>query len=398
MINNKKKYIHRSIEKEILKSSKEFPVIGVTGPRQTGKSTLLQKLFPQHHYVTLDHPFNQKLAIDDPETFLENHKAPIIIDEIQYAPELLKYIKIRVDQARHKNGAYCLTGSQVFPLMQGLSESLAGRIAIYELLGFSFKELHPDSSLPVNQCFQMIHQGFFPEICVHHVNSKTFFNSYIQTYLERDIRQIKAVQDLMQFQTFLELIAARCGSLLNLNEIAKECAVSAPTIRHWLTILEISRLILLLRPFSKNITKRVIKSPKIFFSDTGLLAHILRYPSADTLSHGPLAGAFFENFVITEVFKTKFNYNAQFECYFYRDSTHNEIDLILDHGYKKQFFEIKNTSTLKTEHYKTLKKTATELGVEEAFLISHNPQEITLEKNIKHLPWWKVQDHILRNI
>ena len=387
-----KKYIHRTIENEILERAKEFPVIALTGPRQTGKSTLLKKVFPHHNYVSLDKPLIKKLAIDDPEMFFENNPSPLIIDEIQYAPGLLPYIKILVDNKRERNGSFIITGSQIFPLMQGISESLAGRVAVYELLGFSLDEIKPKKNvLNMLQCYNLIFHGFFPEICVHHADTNSFFDSYIQTYLERDVRQVKVVHDLNIFQDFLELLAARTGNLLNLNEISKECGVSATTIRNWLSILEVSRMVYLLRPFSKNVSKRVIKSPKLYFTDTGLLSYILRYPSSRTLLQGSASGAFFENFIVMEILKHKFNYNRRFEIYFYRDSNHNEVDIVIDLGYKKILVEIKKTKTPKEGHWKPLSKIADDLKINEIYLISNYPEEMQLSANIKHLPWWSLQ-------
>lgn len=383
-----KKYVHRIIEKELSQRALEFPVVVLTGARQTGKSTLLKKIFSKHKYVSLDNPLDKKLAITDPETFLENNSAPVIIDEIQYAPQLLPYIKIRVDKNRAYNGGYIITGSQMFPLMQGVSESLAGRAVLYELLGFSFSELSlRKNSLSMQGCYKLLFQGFFPEVCVHKADTSSFFNSYVQTYLERDIRQVKAVHDLNVFQDFLELLAVRAGNLLNLNEISKECGASATSMRNWLSILEVSRMVYLLRPFSKNISKRVVKSPKIYFTDTGLLSYILRYPSAEILLSGPSAGVMFENFIVLEILKYKFNYNQRFEIYFYRDSNHQEVDVVIDFGYKKVLVEIKKTATLKERHWKALRKIADYLKVSESYLISNYSEEMYLDEKVKHLPW-----------
>ena len=228
----KKRYIHRLIEKNLIARAKEFPIIILTGPRQTGKSTTLQHIFPRHNYVSMDNPLTQSMAVNDPKLFLENNKPPLIIDEIQYTTELLPFLKIQVDKDRKKNGVYILTGSQVFNLMEGISETLAGRVALFELLGFSFEELmkHKLAGKTPEQCFDFIYKGFFPEPCVHNVDLNAFYGSYIQTYLERDIRQIRSVHDLRLFQQFLELLAARVGSLLNLNEIAKAVSYTHLTL------------------------------------------------------------------------------------------------------------------------------------------------------------------------
>lgn len=384
-----KKYIPREIEESILSRSREFPVIVLTGPRQTGKSTLLKHLFSEYKYVTLDDPLTRSIAKEDPTLFLQNNKAPLIIDEIQYAPEILSYLKIEVDKNRDKSGQYILTGSQIFPLMQGVSESLAGRAALFELLGISMKELSLRKKCPLDFCYNAIFKGFYPDICIHSVDSSAFYSSYVQAYLERDIRQVRAVHDLTVFQNFLEILAARAGSLLNIMDVSKECGVSSTTIKNWLGVLEQSRMIYLLRPYSRNISKRVIKSPKIYFTDTGLLAYLLRYPNAEILQRGPASGAIFENFIVMEFLKYKWNYNLRFELFFYRDSNKNEIDLVLDLGYKRVGVEIKKTMTPGKEHAKVLLKHADSIGLEDRCLLSGADKDVVLNGDIKLLPWWK---------
>lgn len=388
----KKKYIHRLIEHSLLARAKEFPVVVLTGPRQTGKSTTLQHIFPHYRYISMDDPLTQSMSVKDPKLFLENNKPPLIIDEVQYTTELLPFIKIQVDKNREKNGAYILTGSQVFNLMEGISETLAGRVALFELLGFSFEELmkYKLSEKTVGECFRFIYKGFFPEPCVHNVDLNAFYGSYIQTYLERDIRQIRSVHDLRLFQQFLELLAARVGALLNLNEIAKECAISHTTAKNWLALLESTRIVYLLRPYFKNISKRVVKSPKIYFTDTGLLVYILKYPDEKTLRSGPIAGAVFENMVVMEVLKNKFNTSKRFELYFYRDSNHNEIDLLLDFGFKTTLIEIKLTKSLQERHWKILSRLQKNLNATDSYIISLAEDEIAVAKNIRTVPWWKI--------
>lgn len=388
----KKKYVHRLIEHSLLARAKEFPVIVLTGPRQTGKSTTLQHIFPRYGYVSMDDPLTQSLAIKDPKLFLENNKPPLIIDEIQYATEILPYLKSQVDKNREKNGAYVLTGSQMFNLMEGISETLAGRAVLFELLGFSFEELmkHHLMGKTTKDCFRFIYKGFFPEPCLHNVELNAFYGSYIQTYLERDIRQIRSVHDLRLFQQFLELLAARVGSLLNLNEIAKECAISHTTAKNWLSLLESTRIVYLLRPYFKNITKRVVKSPKIYFTDTGLLAYILKYPNEKILQSGSIAGLIFENTLVIEILKNKFNTSRRFELYFYRDSNRNEVDLLLDFGFKKVLIEVKLTKSLRERHWDTLARLEKTLNAKEAYVVSLTEDEIMLTKNIQALPWWKV--------
>ena len=366
----------------------------LTGPRQTGKSTMLQKIFPSYNYLSFDDPLTKNLAIQDPKLFLENNPAPLIIDEIQYVPELLSYLKIEVDSNRSLNGRYILTGSQIFSLMAGISESLAGRAVLYELLGFSFEELFTKKLInnTFSSCFQAIYKGFFPEPCIHRVDPTAFYSSYIQTYLERDIRQIRSVHDLRLFQQFLELLASRVGSLLNLNEISKECGISHTTAKKWLSLLESTRIVYLLRPYHKNISKRVIKSPKLYFTDTGLLAYILKYPDAKILSAGPIAGHLFENIMIMEALKYKFNTHKRYELYFYRDSTHNEIDLVLDFGYALKLIEFKSSKSIRNEHWKHFTRISKTLKPHSSYLVSFFEKELTLSQDIYCKPWQKITD------
>jgi len=388
----KKKYINRIIEKELLEKIKTFPVLVLTGPRQTGKSTMLKNIFPKYNYISLDDPLIRNYAQNDPKLFLETNKKPLIIDEIQYAPELLPYIKIDVDNNRNKNGLFILTGSQVFNLMTGITESLAGRCALYELFGFSIETLLTKNIIQknFNSCYEQIFTGFFPDPCIHKIELTTFYNSYIKTYIERDLRQIKTVHDLRLFQNFFELLAARIGSILNLNEISKECGISNTTARNWLSLFESTRIIYLLRSYQKNITKRVIKNPKLYFTDTGLLSYLLKYPNAILLQTSPIAGHIFENMLVIEILKYKINHNKRFELYFFRDSNHNELDLILDFGYKIKLLEIKLTKTPKKEHWKTLKKIKQLLNTNENYLISLATEDLEIEQDIYLKPWWKI--------
>lgn len=378
------KYINRAIEPQIIQAAKQFPVIALTGPRQTGKSTLLQKLFSSYTYITLDDPSLRRAAITDPGLFIENLQLPVIIDEIQYAPQLLPFIKITVDRARDKNGLFILTGSQMFPLMAGISESLAGRIALFELLGFSWEELSP---LPKTSlaCYGQLLKGFYPVPSSQKIDVSRYYASYISTYLERDIRQIQNVQDISVFQLFLQLVAARAGQLLNIAEISKECGVSTVTVKRWVSLLESTRIIYLLRPYFKNITKRVVKSPKLYFTDTGLLAYLLKYPTPETLMAGPQSGAFFENMIIMEALKHKFNHGAQYEMYFYQDSHHNETDLILDYGLKVVLAEMKATKNITPKLAAFSKNTPFQDAV--AYVVSFADNEIALTKQVKAIPW-----------
>ena len=390
------RYIHRKIEKILKKRTQEFPAILITGPRQTGKSTLLRKTFDSFNYVSLDSPIQREIAINDPMSFLETNQTPLIIDEIQYAPNILPYIKIIIDENRAKTGQFILTGSQFFPLMQGVTETLAGRISINELLGFSLEEILSQKTKPLD-CFRLIYKGWFPDVSLEKVEVGPFYDSYLKTYLERDLRQVASVKDLLLFQNFIELIAARTANILNLNEIAKECGISHTTAQKWLSILASGRIVFLLRPYFKNTSKRVIKSPKLYFIDTGLVSYILKYPSPETLYNGAIRGAIFETFVVTEILKYKLNHSSVLEMYFFRDSNHNEVDLIIEYGENKILIEIKATSTPSLNHCKNIKKLSHLFNASKAYLITLYPEKVQLEKGIINIPWNRISE-IFRNL
>lgn len=387
-------YVHRDVEPRILTAAEQFPVVVVTGPRQTGKSTLLRELFPDSTYVTLDDPVVRRTAVEDPGLFVDRCPDRCIVDEVQYAPDILPYIKMRVDRDRAKTGLFFLTGSEVFPLMQGLSESLAGRAAIFELLGLSASE-YPVGTNDVSGLFQRCFTGAYPEPLVHEVDRGIYYGAYMQTYVERDVRRVESVRDVVVFQRFLELVAARVGSLLNLSELAKDAGVSHTTARRWMSILETSRIVYLLRPFHRNITKRTTKAPKVYFADTGLLSYLLRYPDWRSLSSGPQAGAIFENYVVVELLKEKLNHGHLYELFFYRDSNQNEVDLVIDRGRSTQLCEIKLAKTVRPRHYATLLRLAPQFPNPSRYLISLYPDRTPLDRRVENVPFGEIA-HLTR--
>jgi predicted AAA+ superfamily ATPase len=385
-------YLPRTIEKSLLRAAREAPVVALTGPRQTGKSTLLRRIFPKHRYVTFDDTAIRLEALNDPTLFLESRPGPLLLDEIQYVPSLLSQIKMEVDRNPGVHGRFILTGSQAFTLMAGLSESLAGRVYPFELLGFSWEELAPGKPVGWESCWKAIHRGFYPVPALRKVDVHEYYAAYVSTYIERDVRLLRGVQDLGQFRTFVGLLAARSASVLHPAEVGRDCGINHVTARSWISILEATRLGYLLRPFHRNLSKRLVKSSKFYLTDTGLLSHLLKYPDWKTLASGPMAGAFFETMVIGEVLKRLQGGRLLVEPYFFRDSNGLEADLILDFGRKQVAVEIKATMTPRFEHTKPLASVMKVLGCKQGWVLHGGAGEHTLAPGIRAIPWWKMSE------
>ncbi len=350
------KYINRSLASIVQKASRSFKCVLLSGPRQVGKTTLLRAVAePTRLEVTLDDPAARALARRDPELFLTTYPPPVLIDEVQYAPELFPFIKMRVDKTE-ECGLYWLTGSQPFHLMKNISESLAGRVAILNLQGLSEAEREGRDNRPFipefkeaeNTCdsrlkmAEKIFRGSFPQLAaVPETDVGLYMSSYVATYLSRDIRDLVKASHEHEFMTFLSCLAARSGQLLNANNIAQDVGVSAPTIRSWISILESSGVIYLLRPYHNNLTKRAIATPKIFFADTGLAAYLCGYRSAEELERAQIFGHLFENWVIMEVLKSWWYSGKNCEAWFYRDKEGHEIDLLIKDAMRLYPIEIK---------------------------------------------------------
>lgn len=345
-------YIRRHIESTIKKMLGIFPAILVTGPRQVGKITMLRETIGDKvSFVTLDDPILLNSAINAGHSFFRDNPPPLFIDEIQRAPNLFLEIKYMIDKNK-KNGSFYLSGSQQFQMMKGVSESLSGRIGIVELLGLSNREIDgipyekpfvPDetyisdrrkylNNLDIKQIWQRIQRGSLPEIYAESdIDHLLYYGSYLRTYLERDVRELTQVGDLMKFQSFLIAVAGRTGQILNVSSLANDVGISMVTANKWLSILECSRIIYLLKPYHSNILKRAMKTPKLYFLDTGLAAYLLGWNTPDTLSKGAMSGAFFETYVIGEILKSYFNQGVlDPHLYFYRDKDKKEIDLIIE--------------------------------------------------------------------
>lgn len=380
-------YKPRAIEAELKKALKTFPSVLVTGSRQAGKTTLLRHLLPQYDYISFDQYSDLVGVKEDPRLFLNQHPPPLILDEIQYAPELLRFIKGEIDKDRHTYGQYALTGSQVFPLMKGVSESLAGRVAIFELYPFSWQELQIIPDVPTT--LEGMVRGFYPEfIATPEMVPSRWFDSFLMTYVERDVRNIRSSIHIALFQKFLRFLAARAGQLLNLSEIAKELGISQPTVKDWLEILEATYVIYLLKPYYNNVSKRYVKSPKVYFNDTGLLCFLLGLHTAEELARSPFLGHVFENMVIMEVVKRLSVSAHPRNLYFYRTLKGVEIDLLIEDGGKIDAFEIKWTQTPDKSLIASLQG-LTDLPIGKMGVLAPVHSVIPITQNIFCFPWYK---------
>mgnify|MGYP000843547814 FL=1 len=354
-------YISRHAEGALKELSSMFGAVLVTGPRQVGKTTMLKRFADHAAYVTLDDPLLLATAKGQSATFFKDNPPPIFIDEVQYAPELFPHIKIIIDRDK-KKGQFFMSGSQQFHLMRDVTESLAGRIGLLTLLGLSLREKggldFTEAFIPNNTYFENrrgqetkfsyddvwynIHRGSMPELAVNDFDWQMYYGSYVKTYIERDVRQLTQVGDELKFLNFMTLIAGRTGQLLNLASLARDVGVSAPTAERWLSILVTSNIVYLLRPYHNNLGKRTVKTPKLYFLDTGLAAYLTKWNTAEVLKNGAMAGAFFESFVISEIIKSFYNKGVMdLPVYFYRDSNMTEIDLLIEDGGVLHPIEIK---------------------------------------------------------
>jgi len=353
MSKHKDTYVHRQIEGVIKKLVGGFPAVALTGPRQSGKSTLLENTFGKtYSIVSFDDPLTRDRAISDPKLFREELGERVIFDEIQYVPQILSYIKMLIDKYRRKNGRYIITGSQQFNLIKNLGDTLAGRIALLDLLPFSVPEksrvpsLQDELSVTQNSFAHSCLVGSFPEVVLRSdIKTDAWYSSYIQTYLERDIRTLYNIGSLREFQQFLRLLAARCSQLLNLSSFANDIGVSVNTIKKWLSILEASRIIYILPPYYRNLGKRITKSPKVYFLDVGLVCYLTGITTKESLFKGPMAGQLFENFIIQETIKCFFNRGVRPNLFYLRTHNNVEVDLIIEKNLQLFPFEIKLTKT-----------------------------------------------------
>jgi len=391
--------MERTLTGPLSNASRQFPVILVAGPRQVGKTTLLRHAAEaERRYVTLDEPQARALAKEDPGLFLQRFAPPVLIDEIQYAPELLPHIKMAVDR-RKRPGDFWLTGSQHFHLMQGVSESLAGRVGIVNLLGFSRRELDGQSEwidpflpradttggqrnpLGLIDLYRAIWRGSFPTIALSEdVDRDLFYGSYVQTYLQRDVRALASVGDEMAFLKFLRAAAARTGQILNTADMARDVDVAPNTAKNWLSILKASGIVYLLEPYHSNLTKRLVKSPKLYFLDTGLAAYLTEWSSPETLEAGAMSGAILETWAVSEVIKSYWHAGRQAPIHYYRDKDKQEIDLLIFRDGTIYPVEVKKTTApakKDVRHFTVLKKLGMPQGTGSVLCLTETPMPIT---------------------
>jgi uncharacterized protein len=340
-------WIERDIEPLLRRAARERPSIVITGARQSGKTSLLQHAFPDFHYVSLDVPRNAESAEEAGEQFLQTHPPPLLIDEIQYAPRLLRHLKSHIDAHRKEKGRFVITGSQKFSLMEGVTESLAGRIAVLELHSLSLAEIEKSEGKQTNvkQLVEWMWKGGYPEIYSEDLSVERFYSDYLATYLERDVRQVLQIRNLRDFDRFMRLAASRSAQLLSLNSMASDIGVSPNTVKSWISILEASNIIYLLEPYYENFGKRIVKSPKLYFLDTGLAAFLAGFRSPEELQNSNALGAFFETLALGQIVRWHTNRGQPPNIYFFRDHHGNEVDFLVPRGEHLLLFECKWAET-----------------------------------------------------
>jgi predicted AAA+ superfamily ATPase len=372
----------RELSKHLVNCFKKYPAISITGPRQSGKTTLAKETFPNVDYVNLEDPSTRAMVQNDPKGFLDNYNNGLIIDEVQNVPNLFSYLQVYIDQ-RDKPNQYILTGSQQFLLNEKISQSLAGRVAVFNLLPLSYREID-STKLDI---YELMFKGFYPRLYRYDIEPKDFYPSYIQTYIERDIRMISNISDLGLFQKFIYLCAGRVGQILNLSSLANDCGISHVTARKWISLLESSYIIYLLRPYHTNINKRVIKSPKLYFYDTGLLCSLLNIQDNNQLQHHYAIGSIFENYILMEMKKFYSNNNLKDQLYYLRNKNGQEVDVLIDNGEKKTLIEIKLGKTFSDNYLKNIDYWSSILGDTQNILIYNGEQNNFKYKDATIFNW-----------
>lgn len=410
--------ITRAIKNQLLQAMDSFPAVLITGPRQVGKSTLLQMVGQEYEYITFDNPILLQQAKEDPELFFMNHSERLILDEIQYAPELFPYLKMRIDRMRYDalskgipaKCLYLLSGSQAYHLMQNVSESLAGRLAILPLLGISYREnagiecklpFVPDEnymterakeSILIEDIWSTIHRGSMPKLLVSQEDWDLFYAGYVATYIERDVNQLSKIEDKGDFVRFMAATAARSGELINYESLAKDIGVSPMTVKRWINILVTAGIVFELQPYHNNHLKRMIKTPKIYFTDTGLMAWLTRWISPETIQSGAKAGQFFATWVVTEIAKSFLNAGKSLrDLYYYRDANQREIDLIIEVGRTVYPVEIKMSAKPGKNMSRAFRllepiTEAGDMAIGDGAVINQYPKMMLIENKVRAVP------------
>lgn len=378
--------IGRDIKHQIAIYATKYPILGLTGPRQAGKTTLLQEIFPDYRYISLENPDIREYATTDTIAFLKEYDNKVILDEIQRVPKLFSYLQTKVDKDKVM-GQYIISGSQNFKLLKSIQQSLSGRIALFKLFPFDLEELKRENLLG-NTALDTLKKGFYPAIFDRNIPSENYYANYLETYIERDVRDLIKLSNYRAFRQFVKLLAHAASQVLNLSSIAKKCRISQPTANAWLEILESSYIVFLLPPYFNNLSKRIIKSPKLYFYDTGLLAFLLGLHASQNIQNLALKGHLFENMVVAEFLKRKAHLNLNMDFYFWRDSNQKEIDLIVEYQNKIALMEIKSTATIQQKLFKNLNDIASYFDKNEVskYLI-YTGEQIQNREIAQIVPW-----------
>ena len=379
--------IPRESENELRKLAKQFKAVAVIGPRQSGKTTLVRHVFHDRPYVSLENPDNRNFILNDPRGFLNSYASGAIIDEAQRNPELFSYLQQVLDETSQP-GTFILTGSNNFLLQENITQSLAGRIAYLKLYSFSYDELKSQIDYPLNK---LLYSGTYPPIYDQNIEPIKWYANYVNTYIERDVRQLINIGNQVHFNRFLKLCAGRVGQMLNMNNLAIETGVDNKTIASWISILESSFIIYRLKPHYKNFNKRIVKTPKLYFYDTGLVCYLLGIKKTSQLESHPLYGHIFENFIVSDIFKTQHHNALPVELYYWRDNSGHEIDLLIDYGYPSLLpIEIKAGQTITSDFFKNLSFFQKISGVHDSILTYTGKQFQKRSSGIKVIPWNKL--------